>query len=301
MNISSILSAYEGESAAVKNNLEKIFSHGRLAGSGKLAILAVDQGFEHGPLPSFSDNLDGLDPHYHYRFAVETGLSAFAAPLGLLESGATSFSGKIPTILKMNSGTSLLKEDPNQAITASVEDALRLKCSGIGLTIYFGSPHTYTMIEKAQKIIHQAKAHGLFSVIWSYPRGSMSQKGETSLDVVAYGVHMACLLGAHIVKAKIPTAHIESPTNLALLTEKKIPFASIEDRIAYVRSCAFAGKRIIIFSGGAHKSDSSFLEELQAIQNGGGFGSIVGRNLFQRPYVQANALVEDMVRIYQKD
>lgn len=299
--VESILSNYEHDSAAVKRSLTQVFQHGALRSTGKLLISAVDQGFEHGPNRSFLSNPAALDPHYHYKLAIDAGLSAFAAPLGVLESGAETFAGQIPLILKMNSGNSLVNSASlNQAVTASVTDALRLRCAGIGFTIYPGSDHTYDMYEKLRDLAEKAKAHGLFVIVWSYPRGNMSTAGETALDVISYGAHMACLLGAHIVKVKVPTAHLEKKADKEAIQKAGIPIATIADRIHHVVNCCFMGRRAVIFSGGTMKGEQDLLEETEAIRDGGGFGSIVGRNIFQRPRQESLDLIEKMVKIYKK-
>lgn len=136
--VKKILSYYESDNAGTKTNLARILMHGKLAGTGKVVILPVDQGFEHGPDRSFAVNPDAYDPHYHFQLAVDAGLNAYAAPLGMIEAGAETFAGAIPTILKVNSSNSLHNGGtaPYQATTASVRDALRLGCSAIGFTIY---------------------------------------------------------------------------------------------------------------------------------------------------------------------
>lgn len=295
-----ILNFYESDTPETLARLKDVFQHGALKNTGKLIVSAVDQGFEHGPTRSFAMNLDAYDPHYHYSLAVEAGLSAFAAPLGLLEAGSKTFKGKIPTILKLNSGNSLIHLDqPDQAITASVDDAVRLGCHGVGLTFYPGSNNSYSMIEQIQKISLQARKAGLFVIIWSYPRGNMSREGETGLDIVSYGAHMACLLGAHIVKVKIPTIHLEKSLDKQTILSHCIPIESLEDRIRYVVRSCFNGRRIVIFSGGDAKSESDLLDDIQRIHKGGGFGSIIGRNLFQRPRQESLSLIEKIVDIYK--
>ncbi len=299
--VDSILSCYESDSLATKENLACLFNHGKLANSGKLMILAVDQGFEHGPSRSFAMNMDAFDPSYHFQLAIAGGLSGLAAPLGFLEVGAQTFAGKIPTILKMNSSVSLVGGAPNQAITACIDDALRLKCSGVGFTIYPGSDHTYEMFEKIKPLIHEAKSKGLFVIIWSYPRGNMSTAGETGLDIVSYSAHIACLLGAHIVKVKVPTDHIEKETDRLALMAAGISYETLKDRIQYVVKSCFNGRRPVIFSGGVKKSDAALLEEVKAVKEGGGFGSIIGRNLFQRPWPEALKVMDEMISIYKRN
>ena len=136
--VKKILSFYESDSPGTKTNIARILMHGKLAGTGKMVILPVDQGFEHGPARSFAQNPDAYDPHYHFQLAIDAGLNAYAAPLGMIEAGADSFAGAIPLILKVNSSNSLHNggSAPHQASTASVRDALRLGCSAIGFTIY---------------------------------------------------------------------------------------------------------------------------------------------------------------------
>src|SRR5574339_1275315 len=106
--VREILSNYEGDNPGTKANLARILMNGRLGGTGKMVILPVDQGFEHGPARSFAPNPAAYDPHYHFQLAIDAGLSAFAAPLGMLEAGADTFAGQIPLILKVNSANSLL-------------------------------------------------------------------------------------------------------------------------------------------------------------------------------------------------
>src|SRR5213083_2691121 len=132
--VKKILDWYESDNPGTKANLARILMNGKLGGTGKLVILPVDQGFEHGPARSFAPNPAAYDPHYHFQLAIEAGLSAYAAPLGMIEAGADSFAGAIPTILKVNSSNSLATSK-DQAVTGGVNDALRLGCSAIGFTI----------------------------------------------------------------------------------------------------------------------------------------------------------------------
>ena len=133
--VKEILSWYESDTPGTKANLARILMEGKLGGTGRMVILPVDQGFEHGPARSFAPNPAAYDPHYHFELAIEAGLNAYAAPLGMIEAGAATFAGSIPTILKVNSSNSL-STTKDQAVTGSVADALRLGCSAIGCTIY---------------------------------------------------------------------------------------------------------------------------------------------------------------------
>ncbi len=301
--VKKILSWYESDNPGSKANLARMLMHGKLAGSGKLVILPVDQGFEHGPARSFAKNPPAYDPHYHFQLAIDAGCNAYAAPLGMIEAGADSYAGAIPTILKVNSANSLanMGTAPNQALTGSVADALRLGCSAIGFTIYPGSDDAFDMMEEIREMAEEAKAVGLAVVVWSYPRGGeLTKPGETALDICAYAAHMAALLGAHIIKVKPPTDHLELDEAKKVYESEKIPMGTLAERIAHVKQATFGGRRLVIFSGGAAKGTKDVLEEIKGIAAGGGDGSIVGRNAFQRPKDEAVTLLGDIIDIYKK-
>jgi class I fructose-bisphosphate aldolase len=299
--VKDILSWYGAENVGVLTNLSRILNHGRLGGTGKLVILPVDQGFEHGPARSFAPNPPAYDPRYHFELAIEAGCSAYAAPLGFLEGGGRDFVGDVPLILKVNDDDTLLAEkDPDQALTGSVRDALRLGCCAVGFTIYPGSAHQQEMFGQLRAYAEEAKAHGLAVVVWSYPRGSdLSKEGETAIDVVGYAAQIAAQLGANIIKVKLPTAHIEQDAARKVYEAEQIPIATQTDRVRHMVQCAFAGRRILIFSGGAANfDDDALLGEIRAIHAGGGFGSILGRNSFQRPKDKALKMLNDVMDIY---
>jgi class I fructose-bisphosphate aldolase len=299
--VREILSWYSSENPGVLNNLARIMNTGRLAGTGKFVILPVDQGFEHGPARSFAPNPPGYDPRYHFELAVDSGCNAYAAPLGFIEAGAVEYAGRIPTILKVNNSDTLSKgEDPCPAVTASVKDALRLGCSAIGFTIYPGSSFRNTMYQQIRELIEEGRQHGLPTVIWSYPRGSgLSKDGETAIDVCAYAAQIACQLGAHIVKVKPPTAHIEQAEAKKVYEKYNIKIDTLADRVRHVVQATFNGRRITIFSGGPAKSTQEILDEVRQIHAGGGFGSIMGRNSFQRPKQEGLALLQAAMDIYK--
>ncbi len=300
--VKQILSWYEGDNPGTKANIARLLMHGKLAGTGKMVILPVDQGFEHGPARSFAPNPPAYDPHYHFQLAVDAGLNAFATPLGMMETGADSFAGQVPLILKMNSANSLNREKdaPSQAITASVADALRLGCTAIGFTIYPGSDASYDMMQEFRELAEEAKAFGLAVVLWSYPRGGdVTKDGETAMDVVAYAAHMAALLGAHVIKVKLPSDHLEQSEAKKVYQAQGIDISSQSARVAHVMQSCFGNKRLVVFSGGAKKGADSVYEDARAIRDGGGNGSIIGRNTFQRPREEAIAMLNKIVRIYQ--
>jgi class I fructose-bisphosphate aldolase len=299
--VKEILSWYDSENPGTRTNLARIMNHGRLAGTGRFVILPVDQGFEHGPARSFAVNPDAYDPTYHFRLAIEAGCNAYAAPLGFLEAGAAEFAGEIPLILKMNNHDVLNDEkDPLSAVTASVKDAVRLGCVAAGFTIYPGSANAQAMYQQCREMIAECKSYGLAAVVWSYPRGlSISKQGETGIDVVAYAAQIAAQLGAHIIKVKPPTQHIEQAEAKKAYDKAGVPISTLADRVRHVVQSAFAGRRIVIFSGGAtNENDEALFDEYRAIRDGGGFGSIIGRNTFQRAKPRALEFLSTVMKIY---
>lgn len=299
--VDQILANYESDTTATKEKLAQMLMTGKLGGTGKMIILPVDQGFEHGPARSFAVNPDAYDPHYHFQLAIDAGLNAYAAPLGMLEAGAKTFKGKIPTILKMNSANSLSrqKEAPDQAVTASVDDAVRLGCAAIGFTIYPGSDVMYNQYEEFRELSREAKDKGLAVVLWSYARGgNVSKDGELALDVISYGAHMAALLGAHIIKVKLPSEYLEQAEAKKVYEAHAIPRATQAERVKHIMQCCFNNRRLVVFSGGATKGEDSVYQDARDIRDGGGNGSIIGRNSFQRPRKDAMKLLADLVDIY---
>jgi len=297
--VRKILANYESDNPGTKANIARILMHGRLGGTGKVVILPVDQGFEHGPARSFAKNPVAYDPHYHFQLAVDAGLSAYAAPLGMIEAGADSFAGAVPTILKLNSSNSHATAK-DQAVYGCVADALRLGCAAVGFTIYPGSDDQFEMIEEFREIAEEAKAAGLAVVLWSYPRGgNLSREGETAIDVTAYAAHIAAEMGAHIIKVKPPTDHIELDEARKVYQAEGIDISTLPKRIAHVMQSAFNGRRLVVFSGGAAKGLDGVLDEIRQIRDGGGSGSIIGRNTFQRPKEDALKMLDTIIKIYQ--
>ena len=300
--VRDILACYESDNPGTKANLARILMAGKLGGTGKMIILPVDQGFEHGPARSFAPNPAGYDPHYHFQMALDAGLNAYASVLGMIEAGADTFAGQVPLILKMNSSNSLSRggEAPDQAVTASVDDALRLGCSAIGFTIYPGSDMAFDQMEELRELILEAKSVGLAAVVWSYPRGgSLSKDGETAIDVAAYAAHMAALLGAHIIKVKLSTDKMEQGEAKKVYDKHPVDVSTQAARVKHVVQSCFNGRRLVVFSGGAAKGEDSVYDDARAIRDGGGNGSIIGRNTFQRPREEALAMLDRLVRIYK--
>ncbi len=300
--VKKILANYGTDNPGVKGNLCRMLMNGKLGGTGKMIILPVDQGFEHGPARSFAPNPDAYDPLYHFKLAIDAGLSAYAAPLGMLEAGADQYAGQIPTILKANSSNSLVPgaSPYDQAITASVDDALRIGASCIGFTIYPGSSAGLEMFEEISAMREEAAAKGIATVIWSYPRGEdLTKAGETAIDIAAYAAQIAALLGAHIIKIKLSTDHLELPAAKTVYQNEGIEIAKQAARVAHCMQSAFNGRRIVVFSGGSKKGADSVFDDARAIRDGGGNGSIIGRNTFQRDRTEAQAMLGKLINIYK--
>ena len=298
--VQNILDNYRSENPGVRANLYRLLMTGRLAGTGKLVILPVDQGFEHGPSRTFAVNPAGYDPEYHVKLAIAAGCSGYAAPFGQLQCIADEYAGRIPVILKINNHDSLVKEDdPIPAQTSSVDDALRLGCVGIGFTIYPGSIWWREMYQQLRDLSEEAREVGLAVIVWAYPRGTaLSTAGETAADVAPYAAQIAAQLGAHIIKVKLPSTHLEQEAAKKVYLSEKIPIKKLSDRVANVVQGAFDGRRIVIFSGGGKATDKKVFDQIRAIRDGGGFGSIIGRNSFQRPWDEAIEFLQTIMDIY---
>ena len=299
--VKQILSWYGSDNPGTKANLARMLNHGTLAGTGKMVILPVDQGFEHGALRSFQPNPDAYDPDYHVQLAIDSGCNAYAAPLGFIESVADKFAGQIPLILKLNNSDTLAKVDPCSAVTSTVKDAQRLGCSAIGYTIYPGSSLRNQMYEDLREIILEAKDAGIPSIVWAYPRGAgLSKEGETAVDVAAYAAHISAELGAHVIKIKPPTAHVEQAEAKKVIEKYNVPIKTLAERVRHCVQSAFNGKRIVIFSGGENRDTAGLLEDVKGLAEGGASGSIMGRNAFQRPRAEGLKLLADVMDIFKK-
>ncbi|MBX3190702.1 MAG: class I fructose-bisphosphate aldolase [Labilithrix sp.] len=300
--VKQILSWYSSDNPGVKTNLARMLNQGTLAGTGKMVILPVDQGFEHGPARSFAPNPDAYDPEFHVNLAIDSGCNAYAAPLGFIESVSDKYAGQIPLILKLNNSDTLAKvEQPCSAVTGSVKDAVRNGCVAIGYTIYPGSGLRNQMYEDLRQLILEAKDAGLPTIVWAYPRGAgLSKEGETAIDVTAYAAQISAQLGAHVIKIKPPSAHIEQAEAKKVFEKYKIPTATLAERVRHCVQSAFNGKRIVIFSGGETKDTASLMEDVKQLAAGGAFGSIMGRNAFQRPKAEAVKLLHDVMDVFKK-
>lgn len=299
--VRQILSWYAGENPGVLSNLARMLNHGTLAGTGKMVILPVDQGFEHGPSRSFAPNPPSYDPDYHFQLAIDSGCNAYAAPLGFLEAGAAKFAGEVPLILKLNNSDTLGRktEQPISAVTSTVKDAQRLGCCAVGYTIYPGSGERNRMYEDLREIIREARDAGLPTILWAYPRGSgVPKEAEQAVDICGYAAQISAQLGAHVIKVKPPKEGFGQEEMKKAFEKANIPTKTLADRVRHVVQSAFNGRRIVIFSGGEAKGTPELLEEIRGLKEGGAFGSIMGRNAFQRPHADAVKLLKDVMGIF---
>jgi fructose-bisphosphate aldolase, class I len=299
--IEEILSWYTSDNPGVRTNLYRILSHGKLAGTGRILMLPADQGFEHGPGRSFSNNPAAYDPRYHIELAIEAGCNAYVAPLGFLEAVAADYAGQIPMVLKMN-GRDLLHKDPDPMMAqfATVEDALRLGCTAVGFGIYPGTNNRRILYEQLREVVREAKRVGLPVICWSYPRGAnIPKEAETAADITTYAAHLAAQMGAHILYLKLPTERIEHEDTRILYEKHGVKLTTLEDRIRHVLQGAFQGRRIVLFSGGPRGDADIILNEAIAIRNAGANGQMIGRNAFQRSRESALELFEKLIRVYR--
>ena len=160
--------------------------------------------------------------------------------------------------------------------------------------------HNFELMEEFKRLSFEAKEKGLAVVLWAYARGSkISKKGETAMNIISYAAHMSALLGANIIKVKLPSDFLEEDPTKKAFEDNNIPISNLKERVAHIKKVAFDGKRLVVFSGGDAKDDQALMDEVLAIHQGDGNGSIIGRNCFQRSRVDALALLERMIQIYK--
>ena len=273
--VKQILSWYGSDNPGTKTNLYRMLMHGQLAGTGKMVILPVDQGFEHGPARTFAPNPAGYDPDYHFQLAIDAGCNAYAAPLGQLEQAVDKFAGQVPLILKLNNSDTLAKIDqPCSAMTGSVEDALRLGACAIGYTIYPGSGHRNTMYQDLRELTLEAKTKGLVVVALVVPTRRRPVEGRRDRPSTSPPTRRISRRSwaPTSIKVKPPTAHIEQAEAKKVFEKSAIPTKTLADRVRHGVQSAFNGKRILIFSGGEARDTASLLADVKELAAGGAFG-----------------------------
>lgn len=300
--------------ARVVKNLVRMEQSGRLAGTGYVSILPVDQSIEHSAGSAFAKNPIYFDPENIIKLAVEGGCSAIATTVGVLGLNSKKYADKIPFIVKLNHNDLLrFPNDFDQIMFASVEQAYNLGAAGVGATIYFGSPESKRQIQEVRQAFYEAHQKGMFTVAWCYLRNpGFSKNGkdyETAADLTGQAVHLAATLGADIVKQKLPTLN---GGYKAVSTAKK-PFGKYDEKMynelasdhpidlcRYQVLNAYAGKIGLISSGGASGNNDLHDAVYAAVVNkrAGGMGMIAGRKAFQKPMKEGVKLLHAVQDVY---
>jgi len=267
-----------------------MYEHG--PGNGKMMILPIDQGLEHGPV-DFFPNPPSADPEFQFKLAVEGGYSGIALHLGLAEKYAPKYAGKIPIVLKINGKTRIPSAaQPVSPMTGSVEDAVRIGADAIGYTLYVGSPNQVTDFTQFRQVKADAERYGMPIIMWSYPRGEAIDKkgGRDSLFAVDYAARVADELGADVVKLNVP---VDDPKTRS---QQRSPYDKME--LSYEEGVAkvvkTAGKCLVLFSGGGMMSDEEVVNRAKACIEQGATGLIFGRNLWQREWDDALAMTKKL-------
>ena len=267
-----------------------MYEHG--PGKGKLMILPIDQGLEHGPV-DFFPNPPSADPEFQLKLAVKGGYSGIALHLGLAEKYAPKYAGKIPIVLKINGKTRIPPaNEPVSPMTGSVEDAVRIGADAIGYTLYVGSPNQHTDFTQFRKVKADAERYGMPIIMWAYPRGDAIDKkgGRNSIFAVDYAARVADELGADIVKLNVPVD--DSKTRATQRAPYDKLELSYEERVSKVVKTA--GKCMVLFSGGGKTSDEEVIRRAKVCVEQGATGLIFGRNLWQREWDDALAMTKKL-------
>ena len=266
-------------------------------GQGRLMILPIDQGLEHGPRDFFV-NPESLNPEFQLRLALEGGFSGIAFQIGLAEKYLAAFAGKVPLILKINGKTEIPPDDHAfSPCHASVEDAVRLGADAVGYTCYVGSPRQDEDFVQFGRVRREAERAGMPVIMWAYPRGTyIEQKGgRDSLYAVEYAARLAQELGADVVKVNYPKLdeqkRAQYPKEYQQLTPSK--------REMLERVVAAAGRTLTLMSGGSKRSDEELFDDVRVALEAGVTGFIFGRNMWQRRFGEALEVASKITRMTQ--
>src|SRR2546427_106373 len=295
---------------AVLRSLAQIFNHGRLAGTGYLSILPVDQGIENSAGASVAPNPEYLDPENIVRLAIEGGCNAVATALGVLGSISRKYAHKIPFILKFNHNEFLSYPNSfDQIIFGSIEQAYEQGCAGVGATIYFGSEESKRQIQEVSKAFARAHELGMFCVLWCYLRNAAFKTKEAdyhvAADLTGQANHLGVTLEADIVKQKLPENNGGYNALNFGKTSKKVYSDLTSDHpidlTRYQVANCYMGRAGLINSGGASAGESDLKEAVRTAvinKRAGGTGLISGRKAFQRPMQEGVALLNAIQDVY---
>jgi class I fructose-bisphosphate aldolase len=297
----------------VLRNLQAMFGHGRLAGTGYLSILPVDQGIEHSAGASFAKNPVCFDPEGIVRLAVEGGCNAVASTLGVLGAVARKYAHRIPFIVKVNHNEFLTYPNKfDQILFASVKQARDMGAAAVGATIYFGSPESGRQIVEVSQVFAAAHDMGLATILWCYLRNPAFKKDKdyhVSADLTGQANHLGVTIAADIIKQKLP----ENNGGYNALNSKENPYGKIDKRVytdlttdhpidltRYQVANCYMGRAGLINSGGA-SGENDFAEAARTAvinKRAGGMGLISGRKAFQRPLAEGVKLLNLIQDVY---
>ncbi|RRD63957.1 class I fructose-bisphosphate aldolase [Fretibacterium sp. OH1220_COT-178] len=294
----------------VLRSLQALFGHGRLANTGYISILPVDQGIEHSAGASFAPNPIYFDPENIVKLAIEAGCSAVASTLGVLGAVARRYAHKIPFVLKLNHNE--LLSYPNKADQvpfASVEQAWNMGAVAVGATIYFGSDESTRQIQEVSEAFHHAHELGMATILWCYLRNSAFKTKEkdfhVSADLTGQANHLGVTIEADIIKQKLPENN-GGYTTLSFGKTSKLVYEKLTtdhpiDLTRYQVLSCYAGRAGLINSGGASGGETDMAEAVRtAVVNkrAGGMGLILGRKAFQRPMKEGVQIINAVQDVY---
>lgn len=300
-------------SRAVRQNLKRLYHHGRLGRTGYLSIFPVDQGIEHTAGYSFVNNPLYFDPENIVRLAVEAGCNGVASTLGVLGLVAAKYAAKIPFIVKLNHNELMTYPyEYDQVMFAQVKQAYELGAAGVGATVYFGSPSARRQLQEVARAFAQAHQLGMLTILWTYPRNQSWRKGETNhesaADITGQANYLGVTIEADIIKQKLPTSsdgwqHFEFPKYKEETYDKLIGKHPI-DWVRYQVTNCYLGKISLINSGGGSQGEDDLKNAIKAAvinKRGGGAGMIIGRKIFNRSFEKGLALMQAVQDVYLDD
>jgi fructose-bisphosphate aldolase, class I len=294
----------------VLTSLQALMNHGRLAGTGYVSILPVDQGIEHSAGASFAPNPACFDPEHIVKLAIEGGCNAVASTLGVLGSVARKYAHKIPFLLKFNHNEFISYPNSfDQIRFANVRQGFEMGAMGVGATIYFGSEESKRQLQEVSEMFHQAHDLGMFTVLWCYLRNSAFKTKETdyhlAADLTGQANHLGVTIEADIIKQKMPENNGGFNAVNFGKTHKKV-YSDLTtdhpiDLTRYQVANCYMGRAGLINSGGASAGESDLKEAVKTAvinKRAGGMGLISGRKAFQRPFNEGVRLLNAIQDVY---
>ena len=307
------VTAISDRSIPVMRSMQTLFGSGRLAGTGYLSILPVDQGIEHSAGASFAPNPIYFDPENIVKLAVEAGCNAVASTLGVLSSVARKYAHKIPFVLKINHNELLTYPNKHdQILFASVEQARDMGAVAVGATIYFGSDESTRQIQEISNAFEIAHQLGMATILWCYLRNSAFKTAEkdyhVSADLTGQGNHLGVTIGADIIKQKLPENN-GGYTALKFGKTHKNVYDKLSsdhpiDLTRYQVANCYMGRAGLINSGGASGGESDMAEAVKTAvinKRAGGMGLILGRKAFQRPMKEGVEIIRSVQDVYLEE